>query len=303
LTTTVVDPAEWAALTTFDFRLYKALVIPEGLCNGDYSAAIANRHVWSPAVTGNVIVVGTSELLALDNISPGDTRPVHELTRKGLRFATSAPGSTGAYISRGCHSGDDVERLLDPFGTFNVTAACGDVVKVVDPAPLPARTREELSGWDCSAQETFEVWGTTFKPLAIALDARGRPYILTRGPIGGPCRGVCFIPPTPGATGKDPSEVFDSNEVVALLICKLERRTCGPTVAAFFTAAGRNRIQVNSADEYYWVRFAAESFDLDPTAVYRVRLLSGGRQILRHDTSLPTTGLIEIRFRVEAGVG
>jgi hypothetical protein len=66
LTPVVVDAATWAATTAAEFASYKALILGDAMCNNDVTAlapAEANRAVWSPVVTGNVITIGTDPVL------------------------------------------------------------------------------------------------------------------------------------------------------------------------------------------------------------------------------------------------
>src|SRR6266849_6713767 len=63
LSVEVVDDATWASKTASDFSAYKAIVLGDPPCSkfdaAPAAAATANTNVWGPAVTGNVIVMGT----------------------------------------------------------------------------------------------------------------------------------------------------------------------------------------------------------------------------------------------------
>src|SRR5262245_8516734 len=61
-TVVIVTAAQWSAMTTAEFASYRALILGDPTCvvgTAPIAAAEANRAVWSPAVDGNVIIVGT----------------------------------------------------------------------------------------------------------------------------------------------------------------------------------------------------------------------------------------------------
>src|ERR1017187_889979 len=109
-------PATWAGYTTAQFSQYRAIILGDPSC-GSVTAlnpAIANRLIWSPAITGNIIVIGTDN----DVHPPGGSI----LTTNAIRFATSQPG-TGLYASLSCYYWGTYSStkvtVLDQFGTFN----------------------------------------------------------------------------------------------------------------------------------------------------------------------------------------
>jgi hypothetical protein len=60
MTAKLVDEATWRSMTTADFAAFKAIVISDPDC-GDVSSIKFledTRDVWSPAVTGNMILIG-----------------------------------------------------------------------------------------------------------------------------------------------------------------------------------------------------------------------------------------------------
>src|ERR671911_671793 len=65
-TVELATPLQWAAKTTADFATYDALILGDptcGLPSTPYiGAAEANRTVWSPAIDGNIVVIGTDDL-------------------------------------------------------------------------------------------------------------------------------------------------------------------------------------------------------------------------------------------------
>jgi hypothetical protein len=61
-TVEVVSNADWASKSTADFATYRAIVLGDATCATSLipiAAAEANKGVWGPAITGNVILVGT----------------------------------------------------------------------------------------------------------------------------------------------------------------------------------------------------------------------------------------------------
>jgi hypothetical protein len=206
----VASDAAWAAKSTADFATYKAIVLGDPTCEGDtgsLAAAEANRTVWGPAVTGNVIVNGSDPAFhaAFGYNKAGATK----LTKDSIAFA-AAGATTGAYISLSCYYGGAASGtpvpVLDPFGLFTVVGSCSDKSHLI--APLPSQladlTDANLSDWGCSTHEGLVTWPSSFSVLAIqeaipssfvAPDGtRGAPYILVRGgtPSSGPGT-VCIV--------------------------------------------------------------------------------------------------------------
>jgi hypothetical protein len=59
-----VTGAEWAALTTEDFSKFRAIILPDPSCGSLSQIKFFedSRDTWSPAVTGNIILTGTTSL-------------------------------------------------------------------------------------------------------------------------------------------------------------------------------------------------------------------------------------------------
>lgn len=194
LTPVVVDAATWAATTGPEFASYKALILGDPTCGTNpaaMAAAEANRAVWSPVVTGNVITIGTDPVL--HQAVPGAVT----LINRGINYAAAA-ATTGAYINLSCYyfaavAGTPVP-VLDQFGAFTVVGQGGcpsnSHIIAVHPA-LVGLTDADLSYWSCSTHEGFDGWPVDFLPLAISLDVpspfvapdgtSGAPYIMARG--------------------------------------------------------------------------------------------------------------------------
>lgn len=199
-TVDVVSPATWASMTTAQFASYQAIVLGDPTCStlSSAAAAIANTGVWGPAVTGNVVVIGTDPVFHWNFTRPD----IAQVTFNAIKFATAKPGLTGAYISLSCYfegAGPATPvSLLSPFGSFTVhEVGCFNNAHIVADHPtLTGLTDAILSNWSCSVHEAFDGFPTsTFVPLSIARNATGGgsltfadgstgiPYILARGAV------------------------------------------------------------------------------------------------------------------------
>ncbi|KAI5803409.1 hypothetical protein DFH27DRAFT_48035 [Peziza echinospora] len=199
---TVVElgPSEWASLTTADASTYKAIVFGDPFCTGVTPGILegpeSNRATWSPAVTGNVIVIGTDPAYHLDL---GYDVEAGTLMKNAINFSASSKGKTGLYISLSCYYASAPETtvtVLDQFGEFRVRGdtSCSDDVHIVAEHPAFAgMTDASLSNWACSVHELITTNPPEFAPLAIARNATGTgarefsdgsfgvPYIVARG--------------------------------------------------------------------------------------------------------------------------
>ena len=169
---TVWDTGTWASKTTSDFAAFDAIVFgDEPACFGDptpYNTAVANRDMWSRAVVGNVIIIG----------SDPDFHYKPQLVQQAVQFAASGNG-TGLYVALSCAynnvptSSPVTVDLLGGLGTFVTrTSSCNnDVHKVADHPVLAGLDDTYLSNWSCSTHEAFDAWPQTYVPLAIAVDS------------------------------------------------------------------------------------------------------------------------------------
>ncbi len=197
-TVDVVDAATWGATTTAEFSTYRALILgdPNSGGTGAVAAAEANRATWSPAVNGNIILIGTDEV-------GHDSSGGRQVTINGIKFAADIPTKTGLFCSLSeYYAGAAVSTpvtLLDQFGTFGVQdpGNCYNDAHIVATHPaLVMLTDASLSNWSCSVHEVFLTYPAGFLPLAIAEDpaggplpgsqsfpdgSSGVPYILARG--------------------------------------------------------------------------------------------------------------------------
>jgi hypothetical protein len=198
LTVDVVNAATWSSMSTAQFASYRAIVLGDRNCVADPSPvapAEANRVVWSAAVTGNVIVVGTDP--AFHRTLAG----AMTLTRNGIGFAAGRADETGLYATLSCYyafaGAGTAVPLLDRFGAFTVRgqgAGCPQAAHIVSTHPAMAGlTDAALSNWGCSTHEAFDSFPGSFEVLAINRDlptgytapdgTRGGPYILSQSAL------------------------------------------------------------------------------------------------------------------------
>lgn len=190
-TPVVVDAATWGAMTTAEFASYRALVLGDPTCSistTSIAAAEANVAVWSPAITGNVIINGTDPVFHSKTL----------VTNNSIDFAADEVGKTGLYASLSCYyftaaSGTPVP-VLSGLGTFTVVGQGGcpadSHIVAVHPA-LSGLTDPYLSSWGCSTHEGFVSWPSDFLVLVISKDVpssfvapdgtTGAPYMIARG--------------------------------------------------------------------------------------------------------------------------
>jgi hypothetical protein len=199
--------------TGFGFDQYRAIIIGDPGCNTstpNYLAALtalnATKTTWTPAAAGNAILLG------VDNVYHAwGTNGAATTINRGIAFAVDDPTKTGFYYALSCYydytAPATIPTLvpqLTGFGTFmtrNYTVCFNDA-HIVATHPVftnsPPLTDADLSGWNCSTHEGFDVWPPNFVVLAIALTngtynasdgSNGIPYILVRG------KGVKVISP------------------------------------------------------------------------------------------------------------
>jgi uncharacterized repeat protein (TIGR01451 family) len=190
-TVEMADATQWTAKLQADFSTYRAIILGDPLCSYSTSsvqAAIDNRSVWSPAVNGNIILIGTDP-----SFHSKDT-----VIQNAIRYAGAIPGKTGLYAALSCYyqsapAGTAVP-LLDKFGTFKVAGNSYDNIHIVAVHPvLAGLTDTLLSNWSQSSHEGFTAFPASFLPLAIqrgltgpgmltfADGSSGIPYIMARG--------------------------------------------------------------------------------------------------------------------------
>lgn len=193
LTPVVVDDATWQSMNQAQFAAYRAVILGDATCSSTIpTAAQSSVGTWGPAVTGNVLIVGTDPVY---HASQGG----EAVTRRGVDFVVDQVGKTGAFIALSCYYEGTAPKnpvpLLDalrPNG-FTVTGVgCYNSAHIVATHPaLSGLTDDQLSNWTCSVHEAFDTWPADFTVLTIAKDfgaaytasdgTVGTPYILARG--------------------------------------------------------------------------------------------------------------------------
>jgi hypothetical protein len=189
---TVWDDATWAAASTADFAAFNVIVFddaPSPFCNTSssvWNTAVATEAAWGPAITGNVLIIGSDPNWHITNsgVSP-------QVVYNFVNYTASGTG-TGLYVSLSCAFNTVAPNtpipLLSTFGTFT---AEGDVLEGLDAAHIVAAspaltgvTDAMLSNWDVSVHEGFDSWPSNFIPLAIATDATNKNYTAEDGTSG-----------------------------------------------------------------------------------------------------------------------
>ena len=215
---TVWNAAQWASATTAQFAVFNVIVF--GDCSGGtgcfttptpWNTAIANESVWTPAVTGNVVIIGSDPdfHIAFSGVNVG-------VVQNFVNFAAGGSG-TGLYVALSCvyqaSSAGTVVPLLSGFGTFTVEGANtgfggANQADIIAASPaLSGITNAMLSNWGYAVHEGFDSWPASFIPLAIATDAMDLNYTAPDGTKGLAyilAKGVVYIPTnTPTGTPTD----------------------------------------------------------------------------------------------------
>ena len=169
---TVWNETTWSQASTADFREFDAIVFgDQPICFGSpsiWDTAIANRQVWSSAITGNVIIAGTDP----------DWHNKTTFIRQAIDFAAAdEQDGPGLYVALSCaYHGDERQTvdLLQSLGQFDVQGVdnCpSDAHKIAQHPSLDGLGDSYLSNWGCSAHEVFTSWPSSFQPLVIIKDA------------------------------------------------------------------------------------------------------------------------------------
>jgi hypothetical protein len=244
---TVWTTAQWAAATTAQFAAFDVIVFADcssgGPCFTDptiWNTAIANESVWSPAIKGNIFIIG----------SDPDHHGQQAVVQQAVTFAAGASTGTGLYVALSCvYQGSPVNTsipLLLGFGSFMVEGAenggiCSNNEHIIATSPaLIGITDSTLSSWGCSVHEGFDSWPAGFTPLAIALDTLDLPYSApdgTQGLVYILAEGVTPVPsrtptPTPTVTPtptKTSTPTMTPTPTPTFTPCGYPGNTCTPT--------------------------------------------------------------------------
>jgi hypothetical protein len=209
-----VPPTGTGGPTGFGLDSYRALIIGDPICTGPttngmgtstpgyfnmLNALNATKLIWTPVITGNVILEGVDNAFHAPGLPGAD-----KTLKRGIAFAVNDPTKTGLYYALSCYydytapaTNAVVVPHLTAFGTFkvrNYNGICFNDAHIVANHPVfntfPPLTDAQLSNWGCSTHEGFDQWPPSFIVLAIALTngtytatdgSNGIPYILVRG--------------------------------------------------------------------------------------------------------------------------
>jgi hypothetical protein len=154
MTVEIVNNAQWSAKTTIQFASYRALILGDPTCGtlGSTTNTIASTAAtWGPAVTGNVIIIGT-DTSEHAGLNPG----AQALIDQGIQFAIDDATNTGMFVTLSCYyAGPALSTpvpMLDGLasGGFEMKAAGGlNLAHVVAAHPaLTGLTDSALSNWN-----------------------------------------------------------------------------------------------------------------------------------------------------------
>ncbi|KAJ4418315.1 hypothetical protein N0V85_001479 [Neurospora sp. IMI 360204] len=206
------DEAEWYSMTTADFAKYKAIIVPDCLCNTSLSTIKFlddTKKVWSPAVTGNMILIGTDPSFHAKWFGlPG----AYAMMKDAISHVTLGnKDGTGMYFSLSCYYQSNSSQMavqsLSEIGNFqvrgNLSHPCLNDAHLVATSDVMISLNDGIaSDWNCSVHEVFSDYPREgsggFNALAVAVNASGPgqqefadgtvgiPYIIARGatPVG-----------------------------------------------------------------------------------------------------------------------
>ena len=194
----VVNTTEYSAMTTSQFASYDALILGDPYCdpNEDITFLNATKQIWSPAITGNVIIIGSDVSYHSSNGVAGAATFIAD----ALPFVVNS-STTGLYFSLSCIYESQTPPVevdaLTEFGNFTVYGVASlnynDMHVVASTVNLNGLTDSDLSNWYYSVHEVFTSYPSDFVVLAIANNLAGQgqqtfgdgsqgiPYILARG--------------------------------------------------------------------------------------------------------------------------
>ena len=198
-TVVVMGDAQWATLVTAEVASYRAVVFgdPNYTDLSPVAVPTANRVIWSQAIKGNVIVIGTDPADPL-HLFGSNGQGARTLMERGIAFAADGQ-ETGLYLCLSQYydtSNPTSVVILDQFGDFRVRGnlnCYNKAHKIVVGTVLDGLTDDSMSNWSCSVHEIFLSFPSDFSPLAIAQDfddpskktypdnTTGIPYIVSRG--------------------------------------------------------------------------------------------------------------------------
>jgi hypothetical protein len=210
-----VSAATWSGMTPtgggpggLGFGSYRAIILCDNECQvspSPVAAAVANNTVWSPVITGNVIVDGEDFTYHANASQIG----AKNFITNAILFATAQPSNPGLFVQLSCYYSTAAAGTLvpvlnqlsspanqtgpSPNGPFSVQGGAFEKIHLTAASPaLAGLTDANLSSYSASSHETFYTWPKDFIVLAIATDSAplysggvpvlaGSPYIMVRG--------------------------------------------------------------------------------------------------------------------------
>jgi len=169
---TVVDASAWAGMTTEDFASYDAIIVGDHACEADpndLDPVEANKDVWGPAITGNVVIG------AFDpgwHANYGDKPPqAYQYLENIINWIPTGAG-TGFYYGLGCWDRID---FLSVFGYFDLNDNGTNSVMVPRPDhPLLAGlSLADLDQWNSSTHSAIRYFPPGFAPVVTDLESGG----------------------------------------------------------------------------------------------------------------------------------
>jgi len=115
-TVTSVNETQWRQMTTAQFASYDAILLTEYAGLGDSNAANQTKAIWSPAITGNIVVSGMDPG---EDTNSGDPNSfVTKICKNAFDFAASGPG-TGLVVMYGDDYYAHAGGVLSLLGNFD----------------------------------------------------------------------------------------------------------------------------------------------------------------------------------------
>lgn len=182
-TTFVPTAAQWASMTTDNFKTYRGIVFGDPHCHGDEDAALdgaeANKAVWSSAIDGNILIhTFDPSWHKVYGSDPGTLAFLNST----VEYIGGIADKTGFYMSTSCyHFGDDayIVTVLSELGLFvGSPSYYGDDIHIVDTAhpSLLGSTDSSLSFWGSSVHNYFTDIPSDYKVIAIAEHSTGEDF-------------------------------------------------------------------------------------------------------------------------------
>lgn len=193
---TIASSTQWASMSTSEFAAYNLLVVGDPRCNDVFynSPLTSSATTWVPAVSGNVILIGTDPAFHGQFLAAPRTAMYNMLA-----YAGSKANATNLYLDLSC-SDAFAQPVLNVLSSgFSVQNYGTNTVDVTSAgAQQLSLTTSDLANWNSSMHVEFTQWPANYTPLAVAQSpdcspavttpggVSGCPYILSRGVVGAP---------------------------------------------------------------------------------------------------------------------